>query len=209
MKISHTQLDSCLKNPRGWVQAQASPSSFGPRYGYNQALANAIHRFHKSSDMESARQFLELSIERHFTNEARSAEVLDWFDSYIAWCQQSRTVVSDSRFNIRLRVGIWLELSGQVHRLDVVSEGYRAILLGDFPNDWRKQLRMPLLQRAIAARYERPENEIAIGVQRLDGSALDTENYSARQIQNAETEFKSLSTQLQQYAQNYPILANA
>jgi transposase len=32
---------------------------------------------------------------------------------------------------------------------------------------------MPLLQRAIASRYERSENEIEMGVQQLDGSGID------------------------------------
>jgi hypothetical protein len=205
MKISHTQLDSCRKNPRSWIQEQASPS-FGPRFGYNQALTNAIHRFHKSGDAEGVHRFLELSIERHFKDETRSAQIVEWLDSYIGWCRQSRVLVSDSRFNIRLSCGVWLELSGQIHRLDTVNSGYRAILLGDYPVNWRNQLRMPLLQRAIASRYERPEGEIEMGVQQLDGSGIDIQKYTSQEINAAKTEFKQLSSTLQLYARNYPSL---
>jgi hypothetical protein len=84
--------------------------------------------------------------------------------------------------------------------------GYRAILLGGYPQDWSSQIRMPLLQRAVAYRYGRPADGISIGVQRFDGSGLVVRKYSQGEIQSAGIEFKELSSRLQRYSCNYPNL---
>ena len=207
MRISHTQLDECRANPRSWVHAKASPSSSFPRYGYNQALLHAINRFHKSDgDAHSARLYLEESLDRNFENQTRSNYVLEQFEDYLAWCQQSAIVVADTKFRIRLDLGAQLELRGEMHRLDMVQNGYRGLLLGDYPPNWGTQLRMPLLQRAVALIYGRPVEEIAVGVQHLDGSKLIVRHYSSREIRQAEQEFIALSRVVFELASQYPTL---
>jgi hypothetical protein len=205
MKISHTELDQCRVNPRLWVQAKATPGSSFRTYGYNQALIHAIRRFHKlGDDANSARQYLQSSLAEHFENQARSDQVLDSFDEYVSWCVQSAVVVADSKFRIKLDLGVALELRGEVHRLDIIQGGYRAVLLGDYPANWRKQLRMPLLQRAVASIYGRPVEEIEMGVQHLDGSDLVVCKYSSRQQRQAEREFTSLSGVVFELAGQFP-----
>jgi hypothetical protein len=170
------------------------------------ALKYAIHRYHKTEDAENARKFLQESVDRHFKNEARSTQILECLDRYMNWCGQTGVVVSDSKVPIKLNLGVWLELKGEVHRLDVLESGYRAILLGEYPRDWSAQIRMPLLQRAVAYRYGRPAEAVSIGVQRFDGSGLVVQKFLQSQIQSAETEFKELSSRLHRYARSYPNL---
>jgi hypothetical protein len=88
--------------------------------------------------------------------------------------------------------GGFLELRGQVGRIDVTAVGYRAVLLSQAPPNWHQQLRMPLIQAAIGAMYGRPRDKIAVGFQELDGSSLQTVVYDRRQISAAEQRFRAL-----------------
>jgi hypothetical protein len=204
MNISHTQLDECRANPRSWVQAKAGPSPFFA-FGYNQALLHAIHRYHRSNgNAPDATQYLEDTIDRNFKDGARADQIRDWLQAYIRWHERSAVVVADSKFRVKLSLGVLLELRGEMHRLDVLPGGYRALLLGPYPRGWQNQLRMPLLQRAVAMRYGRPIDDVSVGVQHLDGSGLAVNLYSRNEIATAESEFRSLSAVVQGYARNIP-----
>jgi hypothetical protein len=91
-----------------------------------------------------------------------------------------------------------------MHRLDVLSRGYRALLIGSYHQGWKDQLRMPLLQHAVAMRYGRPIEDVEIGMQHFDGSGLVMTRYSKAEIATAELEFKKLSKTVEGYARNIP-----
>src|SRR5208337_997217 len=93
---------------------------------------------------------------------------------------------------------------GEMHRLDVLPNGYRALLLGQYPRDWETQMRMPLLQSAVARRYGRPIDHIAVGVQHLDGSGLTAKKYSQAEIAAAESDFRNISRIVERHARNVP-----
>jgi hypothetical protein len=204
MKISHTQLEDCRANPRAWIQARAGADPFFT-LGYNQALLHAIHQYHKAAgDARAARKYLEGLIERHFKNENRSEQIQEWLKAYIRWHRNSGVIVADSKFRIKLSVGVVLELRGEMHRFDFLPNGYRAMLLGTYAQNWTNQLRMPLLQRAAAFRFGRPVEDISIGVQYLDGSELEEKRYSRNEITKAEEDFRNLSVKVEGYARNIP-----
>jgi len=79
-----------------------------------------------------------------------------------------------------------------VGRVDITTNGYRAVLLGAAPEDWKNQLRMPLIQLAVASMYNRPANQTEVGFQNLDGSKLTTTLYSRSQIERAGRKFEAL-----------------
>ena len=206
MKISHTQLEDCQVNTRSWVRALRGPDPFF-QLGYNQALLHSIHQYHKSAgDERGARAYLQDLIDRHFENENRSGQIQEWLEAYIAWSRRSGIIVADSKFRIKLNLGVLLELRGEMHRFDVLSGGYRAILLGAYSTGWANQLRMPLLQRASALRFGRPVEDVSVAVQHLDGSHLEVRHYSRKEINLAEDEFRRLSGTVQAYAQSMPKL---
>jgi hypothetical protein len=204
MKVSHTQLEDCRSNPRSWVRAKVGPEPFFSM-GYNQGLLHAIHRYHRSNgDADDARQYLQALIDRNFENQQRSDEIQDWLESYMNWCRRSKVVVADTKFRIKLNLGVMLELRGEMHRLDVLPNGYRALLLGAHRRTWESELRMPLLQLAVSRRYGRPPDSITVGVQHLDGSSLATRQYSQSEIRAAEAQFRNLSGIVEGYARNQP-----
>jgi hypothetical protein len=204
MNISHTQLEDCRKNPRSWVQALAGPRPFF-KMGYNQALLHAIHRYHRSSsDASTARKYLQKLVDKHFQNEARSEDIQEKLEAYIKWHKGSGLIVADSKFRIKLNLSVLLELRGEMHRFDMLPNGYRAMLLGDYSPNWEHQLRMPLLQRAAALRFGRPVSDVSVGVQHLDGSHIKVKLYPKAEIAEAEADFKKLSRSIQGYAANIP-----
>ena len=57
---------------------------------------------------------------------------------------------------------------------------------------------MPLLQRAVALRLSRDEQDVAVGIQNLDGTGLEVVRFSLRQIESAMRRVQSLSSQVAQ-----------
>lgn len=131
-------------------------------------------------------------INAHFKDEARIARIEADLESYIHWAEQSNLIVADSRLRINLDIGGFLVLGGEVSRLDITDVGYRAVILGDKPADWRQHLRLPLIQRAGAMQYGRPVQEMAVAMQNLDGAGLESLSFNEAEINQAENELRTL-----------------
>jgi hypothetical protein len=195
MRISHTQLEVCLANPRAWYRASVETESHPYLMGYERVLRLSIFHFHKSS-APVARNYMAAMVRRHsLKNVSRINEIEIRLDRYLKWATVERLKVADTKTNIAYPLG-FLELRGEIGRVDVTSTGYRAVLLSKPPADWEKQLRMPLIQAAVASTYGRPQEKTEVGFQELDASNLSTKCYSDRQIQNAEHKFVALGRML-------------
>ncbi len=191
MKISHRELEECRRSPRMWWQGRQSVGALRS-FGYGQALLNAIHRYHRTDSARVARSHLRQMIDRNFTNDKRIDDLEADFESYIRWHRRSGIIVADSNIRVSHSIGGFLDLSGLISRLDITESGYRAIVLGARRANWRTELRMPLIQSAIALKYGRPVDEVAVGVQDPDGTTLEEEVYTSEQIASARQEFQRL-----------------
>jgi hypothetical protein len=159
--------------------------------GYDRVLRLSISHFHKSSGVSARKYMAEKIREHHLGNIRRINEIELSLDRYIRWATGERLKVADTNVNIAQALG-FLELRGQISRVDVTDTGYRALLLGNVPADWEEQLRMPLIQLAVASMYGRPPEKTEVGFQELDATNLVTKLYSPRQIQKAENGFIAL-----------------
>jgi hypothetical protein len=195
MKISHRELEECRRSAMVWWQGRQSASAFHT-FGYGQALLNAIHRYHRTDSARVARSHLRQMIDRNFTDGKRIDNLEADFESYIRWHRRSGIIVADSNIRVSYSIGGFLDLSGLISRLDITDTGYRAIILGGGRANWRTELRMPLIQSAIALRYGRPVDEVAVGVQQPDGNALEEEVYTPGQITSARQEFQRLGERI-------------
>lgn len=196
MKISHTQLNNCLLQPRQWLRDIASPKT-GFKMSYKRVLKYAIGKYHKTTSPLDARHHLKLLIAKHnLKTQERIDEVEVALDLYMKWHQDSEISTADSNTPILLDVGGYLELSGLVSRVDVTDSGYQGILLGTKDARWKDQLRMPLIQKALAEKYVRPVQDVMVGIQAIDGSSLEVVTFSPSQIREAEREFKDLGERI-------------
>jgi hypothetical protein len=131
-------------------------------------------------------------IDRNFTNDSRIERLESDFESYVRWHRRSGVIVADSNVRLSYSLGGFLDLGGLISRLDMTDAGYRGIILGGGAPNWRDQLRMPLIQDAIALKYGRPVDEVTVGVQGPDGGALEEQSYGSADIENARQEFRRL-----------------
>ena len=96
---------------------------------------------------------------------------------------------------LNFNLGHNFELGGEISRIDVDIEsgGYKGVLLGDRPVDWRRQLRFPLIQRALADKLQRPEAEISVGFQNIDATQLDIISFPRVILDEAEDRARKLA----------------
>lgn len=185
MRISHTELETCRGNPKQWVAAKLS-SGGGFSYGYNQAVKDAIYTFHRSNQPREGSKFLFEKLKK-FKNTARKAQCEADLTGYLKWALDSKTIVAHCKIRLDLLLERSVVLGGEISRVDIVPEDdtYRAVILGDRPRDWRDELRFPLIQQEIGAKFHRPVEQVHVGFQNLDGSDLVTVRYAKRQILEA------------------------
>jgi hypothetical protein len=159
--------------------------------GYDRVLRLSIFRFHHASG-QAARDYMAQMIRRYaFKNAQRVHEIEASLERYIAWASAGGLRVADTNVNIACEIG-FLELRGQISRVDVTATGYRAVVLGEVPADWRSHLRMPLIQFAIAQMYGRQQDKTEVGFQNLDAGNLMTSLYTNQQIDRARRRFMAL-----------------
>jgi len=200
MRISHRELESCTRDPAGWVRAKVAPAAGGPRQGYDTVLKLGLHRLHLGQPLDVARQHVEQIFARsaRLRKASRIEDALDRFEHYAEWLRDSGTAVAESRARIAFEGFGFLELGGTVDRVDFTESGPRGVLLGRADADWDSQLRMPLLQLALADRYGVPVQEVAVGVQQLDGRGLAQRTFADEEVRKADEGLRRLSKRLQE-----------
>lgn len=199
MIISHMALESCRKNPRGWVASKLAPNSGGPRLGYDGITKLAIYRFHDVQDRTKAKQHFRRLIDRRgLKNRALTEEAENTLDAYIDWFEAELPIVVMRKFRLSFGLGSGISLGGEISRIDIDTNtgGYRGVLLGDPPSTWRAEFRIPLIQRALAYQLRRPESDLAVGFQSLNGSNLHVVSMSVPELDRAEAEAKVLATEI-------------
>ncbi|MDQ2668800.1 MAG: hypothetical protein M3Z05_22795 [Gemmatimonadota bacterium] len=154
----------------------------------------AIYKYHATGDADAARQHLRNLLGR-FGDTGKKLSAEYELDTYIAWAERNDLIVADRKVRIEYDLGSGVLLGGEVSRVDVdvVGGGYRAILLGAHDPDWGAELRTPLLQRAVAQHFDRNESEVMVGVQSLDGTALETLWFTTAEIDEADVQARALA----------------
>lgn len=182
MRLSHLEVGQFLADPTGWMTSRGEGRSVF-RLGYAQATKLAIYRFHRSGSEVEAVAHLEGLIDRAgLTSLTRALQAEDALRAYIAWSRASRPVTAATRLRVDLELAPGWTMGGEVSRVDVGSRNYRAVLLGVGSTALGSEIRMPLLQRAVATRLQRPEAEVEIGVQAIDGADLSTRSFDTAAI---------------------------
>jgi hypothetical protein len=91
-----------------------------------------------------------------------------------------------------------LPLGGSIDRIDVIlnpEQQMQGFFLGRHSGNWRRELRMPLVQHALATFLHWPLEEVAVGVQLIDGGEPEVQQYSGVEVSEALEEFGRLRRQ--------------
>lgn len=207
MRISHRELEACLQNPYRWVSTKLNPSAGGARGSYDQCLREGIYYFHKYGDAaEGRRKISALLTSYKLQNLLRVERTLQSFDAYLNWYYGSGLTVADQRVRIESNLGEGLILGGIIPRIDMLTDGYRAVLLGPAPAAWKQELRMPLIQRVVAKTYGRAEEQFSVAYQKLDGTDIQEALYSSTELNEADDTARRLASTVMTEAKKYPLL---
>lgn len=191
MKISHKDLESCRVSPSSWVTSKQASGRFG-RMGYGQALRYAICEFHKQDDVKAGAAKLDGYVAKNFKNEKKIEQLYERLDQYAQWFATAGIISAEANVLLNFPLNSEWRLGGYVSRVDLTESGYRAILFEVPSASWKLQLRMPLIQQAIAERYGRPAKEVRIGLQNLEGNNLLDTRFGAETRKSALSEFKRI-----------------
>jgi len=201
VKIRHSELEACRKDPAGWL---ASSGGFA-RGGYASDIKLAISHFHKSGSHASAQGKLEEYLKKR-VNAQKKQWARDTLDNYVVAFGSGDWLVADTKLRLSLELGSGVVMSGEMSRIDVSAKSgqYQAVLLSaSIDGNWKSELRWPLVQLAVSQKYSREIEEIAVGIQTLDGSTIDTRCFSKGKIDKCVTEAAGLAETINSLSSKY------
>lgn len=174
IRISHTEFSSAQQDFPRWWRAKQTPTTSGRMLGYAQVVKLSIYKFHKEQgNRASALAHFDRLVTGRLTNAQKIFRARLQLESYVDWYARSAVIVADQRVRLSLSLGADVVFGGEISRLDVSGNRYRAVLLSPAaPRNWQSETRIPLIQLAIARKYERDDQDVAVGVQLLDGTGL-------------------------------------
>lgn len=186
-RISHTEFSDAQRDFTNWWRSKQAPTTVGRSFGYGQAVKLAIYRFHKlDGDRSRSLAHFDQLVTGRLRDARKIAQARLQLEAYLDWHRRSGVVVADHRIRLNLPLGDGVALGGEVSRIDVEGRRYRAVLLTATPSrTWRTETRMPLIQLAVAHKYERANTDIDVAVQRLDGSDLEVMTFSRQDLQTS------------------------
>jgi hypothetical protein len=191
-------IEEALRDPRAYRQKLDTPevSYFGPSYMNAQRFA--IFHYHKVQDRQATLWYFAQMLDRWgLTNPSRrglAEEQLEWyFEAYRSG--NLRTFRTQHRVAIDLaaRFGNRITCSGEITRLDLAASGYAAWLLSaNVPDGWMQELRIPLLQGAVAKSLDAATAEVSIGIIALAEQRMVYHTFDSADISRAERDLTRL-----------------
>lgn len=201
-RIPLRDLEQAARDPSGYRTKMSATPSRRFRYGYFNVLRNAIRKFHATRENEAqARDYLEDGL-AEFKSDSKKAETEDKFDWYV---QEYRfrtpvTVETMGRIAVQLplRVSSDVSCSGEITRLDIVpTGGYTGWLFrNDNIHGWSSELRMPLIQDALAQELGVGTEDISVGVYGFPERLIREKTYSADEVRAAYSSLDNVLAQL-------------
>ena len=86
-------------------------------------------------------------------------------------------------------------ISGKIARLDIIpSGGFAATNFEARPSDWRTQLRVPIIQKALANELRCPASEVQVGMYCIESGKHDYITCSDTKISDAVAELQNILT---------------
>jgi len=184
-------LEEASANPAGYRAKLFGPPRRPQGSIYFNSLRNAIFNFHKPRwTAAQAERYLEQRLDSA-ANASRKAEILDQFHWYLEQYKDLGWPKALTRLNLNICLPSWapadLVLSGQIARVDFVPSGGYAgwIFVSGNAYGWREELRMPLLQEALAQKMSVTTDEIIVGLYAFESRSVEHTSYSAAEVMRA------------------------
>lgn len=196
------ELEEANVDPTGYrAKLYGSPRQARGSIYFN-ALRNAIFNFHKPQwTAAQAKSYLEDRL-ADAANMSRKAEVLDQFHWYLEQYRAVGWAAALTRLNVNISLPPWasadLSISGQIARVDFAPSGGYAgwIFVSGAARGWRQELRMPLVQEALAGDMNVTTDKVIVGIYAFGDRFVEHTSYSATEIREARVSLVSLLQRL-------------
>lgn len=196
------ELDEADANPTGYRARLYGPPRQAQGSVYFNALRNAIFNFHKPGwNAAQAESYLEERL-AGAPNAARRAEALDQFRWYLEQYRALGWPKALTRLNLSIplppETPADLSLSGQVARVDFAPSGGYAgwIFVSGTAHGWRRGLRMPLIQEALAQSMNVTTEEIIVGIYAFRDRTVEHTSFTANEVAAARASLERLLQRL-------------
>ena len=169
MKVTLSNLEEARRNPAAYKHKLLAAEKPFIRTGYNALLQATILQYHRESlTADQARERMTHKYHQRFTTPKGLEEITrcfgEYLDEYAA--QNNLATITHQRLRLQLPADIApsFEVTGKLPRLDTTSDGYAAWLFSKSHAEWQQELRMPLIQAAVAADLGTDMDEVTVGV---------------------------------------------
>jgi hypothetical protein len=199
MKVSHGQLESFRANPAEFAARQRPRAFNGP--SMFRMWQYALKRVH-SDNFDAAAEYLRQTVLSNFKvndrNEKRLDELVDMLGQYAAAFASLGNVALEVLTPINLVINPKLTIGGEIARLDLVpTGGYAAFVLSrEQGEDWRSQIRFPLMQAYFAKKLNCSLKDVAVGIYSVPDAEHELHRFSASRVSAAQTEIATVVARL-------------
>lgn len=201
LKISLTGLEEVRRDPIVYKSKRDSGYERQGRYSYFAVLKNTIHAYHKSSKVQVGMDYLETKLEK-FKNPGKCQKTVDDFHWYVTEFQKLGWPAVKTQINITvpLTTQYWdsYKITGQINRIDInPNGGYAAWLFrNDDASGWKNELRMPIIQNAIAIELGVDPSMTSVGVYTFTDHNSQIHCFTDNEVEAAHYELESLLRQM-------------
>lgn len=202
MRIKHSDVEVLRVNPKGFLKR---PPSKGPPFGPHSVLRHSMLHFHKvGDDLPAATEYLRKMFKGpsgdrggRFT-EASLVEQLERLTAYADSYSHCLGRACHTAYRLNGITPGGNVVAGEVARIDTRVEAspgepyYFAFLFEAQETSWKTDLRMPILQFAVAQDLKCPIHEVAVGVYCHQSAAHLWVRYDDPQVATAVAELDRL-----------------
>jgi hypothetical protein len=194
MKLSLTQLETARANPRAMAIALRSGEKAHLSFSRALALYLSARKYHQENDdLSSARDYLIDVYRRNFVRPQEMLKLLDELERYAAAYRASGNTIIRLRTRISITIDTDFQLTGEIPRLDLVPNGgYAVWLFSRSANQWRDELRMPLIQLYFAQTLGVAASGVSVGFYFFSAARYESYRYPQTKIDAAMRECRRL-----------------
>jgi hypothetical protein len=213
MRIPLDELDKILANPDAYCEEEVKLSEGKKkkyvRPGRNAYMKYALQKWHSGAlSEEDARAEVIQRCER-FQGKSDTKRMLKKLNQYI---EDSKNIDAKTRlslFDIRVPLPKGADprfkITGQVRRLDRNTDGtFTAWLYSEEYEDWNKGIRIPLIQDAIALKFNFDLDEIWINIYCFADCSSHIYRFTQAQVDIAKDKLNQLLSKLLPLAEREP-----
>jgi hypothetical protein len=196
-KISLTELEEVRSDPVAYKKKRDTTRSFFPTKSYFVTLKRAIYEYHKETNISASINYLENGL-AEFKSPTQCKKTIEDLMWYIGEYQKLNWPTILKRYNISVPLSTKymdsLKLSGEINRIDMHPSGAYAawIFSNRSAKNWISELRMPIIQNAIAVDLSAIPITVHVGIYSFEDRVVHIHNYSIEDIRIAHLELENL-----------------